>query len=127
MTVEHINEHDNGQNSHPFFLNQLHRAIGYTELRNAKRALSQSFKEGHDFVTVLNNEHGYNENTGRSEDGKFISEMIYLTEKCFEWLLIPIRNIQLRCLAPQLNNWFLILHCRVYPAWFRYRKVKPGS
>jgi hypothetical protein len=58
------------------------QAIGYSRFDIAKRALIQNFKEGVDFITVLNDEHGNNENTGRSEDGRFISEIIYITEDC---------------------------------------------
>lgn len=81
-SIEKINEDNNGQNLYPYRLNDVWQAIGYARLDNAKKALIQGFKEGMDFLSVRNEADGYNENTGRSEDGRFVSEIIYITEDC---------------------------------------------
>ena len=58
------------------YLNGVYQAVGHTELRNAKRALIQNFKESVDFLPVHNKEQGEAENTGRSEGVRFVSEII---------------------------------------------------
>jgi hypothetical protein len=41
-----------------------------------KEVIIQSFTENEDYITVTNKGDGTNENTGRSEDGKFAEENI---------------------------------------------------
>ena len=57
-------------------LNDVYLSVGYSLFHHAKRAVVQNFKAEIDFKAVPNEGDGYNENTGRSEDGRFVSEII---------------------------------------------------
>jgi hypothetical protein len=76
-------ETEEDENAFPVPFNEVWKVLGYFDKQTAKRALYQSFNNKVDFIAMGINAHGNNENIGRSEDGKFVEENIYLSNKCF--------------------------------------------
>jgi hypothetical protein len=77
-------ECETGEKKFIYDLKDFWEVPGYTRKDNARRAIIQSFTKNEDYITVLNKEDGTNENTGRSEDGKFAEENILMTLTCLK-------------------------------------------